>query len=318
MEYRVLGKTELFVSRLCFGTLTLGPLQANLSLEAGAELLAEALDGGINFWDTAELYDNYAYLRLAIQKAGSQPVIATKTYADSAAGASASLEKARREIDLDIIPIFMLHEQESALTLEGHRRALEYLCEARERGYIKAVGISCHTVAAVKAAIDLPELAVIHPIINYGGIGIKDGTVAEMVEAMRCAYDAGLGIYGMKVLGGGHLGATVEKAFKFALNLDCLHAMAVGMARRDELAVNIAYIQGLQPPVQAVTRLAGRKRLLKVENWCSGCGRCVERCPQGALALQGDKEMRADVDMEQCILCGYCGAACPDMCIKVF
>ncbi len=318
MEYRVLGKTELLVSRLCFGTLTLGPLQANLSLEAGADLLIEALDAGINFWDTAELYDNYAYLRLAMQRTGAQPVITTKTYADSAEGARASLEKARREMDLDIIPIFMLHEQESALTLEGHRQALEYLCEARERGYIKAVGISCHTVAAVKAAIHIPELAVIHPIINCRGIGIKDGTVAEMVEAMRCAYDEGLGVYGMKVLGGGHLGASVEEAFSFAINLDCLHAMAVGMASPDELAVNLAYLEGLLPPAQAVARLAGRKRRLKVEDWCGGCGRCVERCPQGALELQGDKEKRTVVNMEQCILCGYCGAACPEMCIKVF
>lgn len=313
-----MGKTELHVSRLCFGTLTVGPLQANLSLEAGADLLVEALDSGINFWDTAELYDNYAQLRLAIKKTGAQPVIATKTYAYSAAGAKNSLEKARREIDLDIIPIFMLHEQESALTLEGHRRALEYLCEARERGYIKAVGISCHTIAAVHAAIDISELSVIQPIINYGGIGIKDGTVAEMVEALRCAYDRGLGIYGMKVLGGGHLSGSVAEAFSFALNLDCMHAMAVGMACRDELTVNLCYMQGLQPPAQALTRLAARKRLLRVEDWCSGCGRCVEKCPQGALTLQGDMEKRAIVKMEQCILCGYCGAACPEMCIKVF
>ena len=307
----------MLVSRLCFGTLTLGPLQTNLSLEAGAELLAEALEAGINFWDTAELYDNYAYLRLALKKTGAQPVITTKTYAYTEVGAKDSLEHARRGLGLDIIPVFMLHEQESALTLEGHRPALEYLCEAREKGYIKAVGISCHTIAAVKAAVDFPELDVIHPIINYRGIGIKGGTVAEMVEAIRCAYVKGLGVYGMKVLGGGNLGATVEKAFSFALSLDCLHSMAVGMANRDELAVNLSYIQGLKPSPQVVTRLSGRKRRLKVEDWCNGCGSCVTKCPQKALALQGDQEKRAVVTLEHCILCGYCGAACPEMCIKM-
>lgn len=318
MDYCVLGKTDLLVSRLCFGTLTLGPLQANLPLEAGAELLIEALDKGINFWDTAELYRNYAYLRLALKKTGAQPVIVTKTYAYDAKGAKASLEKARHELDLDVIPVFMLHEQESALTLEGHRRALEYLCEARERGYIKAVGISCHTVAAVKAAIDFPELSVIHPIINYGGIGIKDGTVGEMIGAIRGAYESGLGLYAMKILGGGHLIGESENAFKFALKLDCLHAITVGMASRDELNVNLCYVQGIQPPEQAMKRLAGRKRRLKVENWCSGCGQCVIACPQGALTLTGHEKRSAFVNMERCIFCGYCGAACDEMCIKVF
>ncbi len=318
MDFCVLGKTGMLVSRLCFGTLTLGPLQANLPLEAGAELLIEALDKGINFWDTAELYRNYACLRLALKKTGAEPVIVTKTYAYDAKGAKASLEKARHELDLDVIPVFMLHEQESGLTLEGHRRALEFLSEARERGYIKAVGISCHTIAAVRAAIHFPELSVIHPLINYGGIGIKDGTAAEMIGAIRGAHEHGLGIYAMKILGGGHLSGAPEKAFKFALNLDCLHAIAVGMASRDELNVNLCYMQGLKPPAQAIKRLAGKKRRLKVETWCIGCGKCVAACPQRALALRGRAKKSAFVDMERCVLCGYCGAACDEMCIKVF
>lgn len=61
------------------------------------------------------------------------PVITTKTYAYDRKGALASLEKARREMDVDIIPIFMLHEQESALTLQGHKEALDFFGSKRER-----------------------------------------------------------------------------------------------------------------------------------------------------------------------------------------
>lgn len=315
----MLGKTKLHVSRLCFGTLTLSPLQTGLPLEQGAELLARGLAAGVNFWDTAEFYHNYAYLRLALKKTGAQPVIATKTYACDAAGAKAALEKARSEMDLDIIPIFMLHEQESALTLEGHRQALAYLCEAREQGYILAVGISCHTVAAVKAALEFPEIEVIHPLINYRGIGIKDGTAGDMVEAMGRAYQKGLGIYAMKVLGGGHLYSTAEQALSFVRNLDCLHSIAVGMATPEELDVNLAYMQGLQPAKESISRLAGRKRQLRIEEWCSGCGLCVTACSQGALSLQEEGgNFVAAANMERCIFCGYCGAACPEMCIKVY
>ncbi len=317
MEYRLLGKTGLKVSRLCFGTLTMGPLQANLSLEEGASLLVEAFSAGINFWDTAESYHNYPYLRLALKKIGSMPIIASRTYASNAAEAEASLEKARVELDLEVIPIFMLHEQESALTLEGHRPALEYLCAARERGLIQAVGISCHTVAAVKAAILFPELDLIHPLINYRGIGIKDGSAAEMLAAIETAYKYGLGIYGMKVLGGGHLNASAKEAISFALELECLHALAIGMASLDELTANLCYMQGKDPSEDTVARLSQTKRRLKIEDWCTGCGYCVEACPQGALVVEHSLG-RVVLRENCCILCGYCGAACPEMCLKIF
>ncbi len=319
MEYRLLGKTGLNVSRLCFGTLTLGPLQANLPLEQGAELLQKAYSCGINFWDTAELYFNYNYLRLALKKIKDLPVITTKSYAYNREGALASLEKARREMDLDVIPVFLLHEQESALTLQGHKEALDFFLESKERGLINAVGISCHTVAAVEAAVDFGCLDVIHTIVNFKGIGIKDGTIEEMLEAITRAHKSGLGIYAMKVLGGGHLIPEAEKAINFALSLEELDSLAVGIASPAELTVNLQYFEGIKPPEHIVRELARKKRRLKVEDWCTACGSCVENCPQQALFLENEGEhLRAAVDHSRCILCGYCGAYCSEFCLKIF
>jgi predicted aldo/keto reductase-like oxidoreductase len=319
LDYRYLGNTGLKVSRICFGTLTLGPLQAGLSLEEGAGLLVEAYRCGINFWDTAELYDNYPYLALALKDIRDLPVITTKTYAYTREGAAASLEKARRELNLDVIPIFLLHEQESALTLKGHRPALDYLIEAKQKGLVKAVGISTHHVAAVKAATELGCIDVIHPLINYKGVGIRDGTPGEMLAAIEAAFDRGIGIYGMKVLGGGHLLNTIEEAFSFARNLSCLHSFAVGMSSSEELRANLHYIQGTKPPEDILAGLAGKKRRLKIEDWCIGCGTCVSKCPQGALSLQEiNSSLRAVVDPLLCIFCGYCGAYCSEFCLKIY
>lgn len=319
MEYRVLGRTGLRVSRLCFGTLTLGPLQANLPLEQGAALLLEAAGHGVNFWDTAELYYNYNYLRLALKKMKDLPVITTKTYAYNREDARAALEKARQELDLDVIPIFMLHEQESALTLQGHKEALDFFLEAKGKGLVKAVGISTHNIAAVKAATDLDCLDVVHPLINFKGLGIKDGSAAEMLEAIALAHQSGLGVYAMKVLGGGHLIPEAEKAFQFILGLETLDALAVGISSSDDLEANLYYLQGRKPPEHLARKLADKKRFLQVEDWCVACGACVENCPQKALALQEvDGQLRAAVDHSRCILCGYCGAYCPEFCLKIF
>ena len=134
MEYRILGKTGIKVSRLCFGALTVGPLQANLPIEEGAAVLRYALENGVNFIDTAKLYKTYPYIKKALKGWDKPVVIASKSYDYTWEGMKKSLEEARIAIDRDYIDIFMLHEQESELTLEGHREALEYLVEAKEQG----------------------------------------------------------------------------------------------------------------------------------------------------------------------------------------
>ncbi len=312
-----LGSSGLKVSELCFGTLPMSPLQANLALEEGAELLAEAFFRGIVFWDTAEFYDNYSYLKLAIKRTKALPVIATKTYAYSEKGAQASLENARRALDLDIIPIVLLHEQESALTLKGHQDAFNYLLKAKEKGLIQAVGISSHTVAAVKAAIDFPGIDVIHPIINFRGIGIQDGTLEEMLQAVALAERKGIGVYAMKILGGGHLIQEAPQAIDLFRSLDFIHACAIGMTSLEELEANLALIKGEKLTPQLQEYIAQKKRTIKIEDWCTGCNNCIKHCPQEALFFD-QLTSQARVDLNRCVLCGYCGAYCPDFCIKIF
>src|SRR5690554_6223010 len=117
LEYRYLGQTGLLVSRLCFGSLTMGPMQANLSVQTGGRLLEAAFAMGVNFIDTAESYDNYGHIRWALDRGWSQKVhVATKCYATTAEEMRLSVERALQELGRDYIDIFLLHEQESSLT----------------------------------------------------------------------------------------------------------------------------------------------------------------------------------------------------------
>lgn len=314
MQRVQLSARDLSVSRLLFGTLTLGPLQRNLSPERGAELLCYARSLGVDFIDTAEYYRTYPHIKEALRVTPDFKVC-TKSYAYDVDGAKRSVELAQEGIGRERIDIFLLHEQESEYTLRGHWDAMEYYCRLREAGIIGLVGLSTHHVAAVKATLQRPEIDVVFSIINRQGMGIVDGTRHEMESALTEIHETGRGVLAMKALGGGHLIPERRVALQYMLALKSVDAVALGMQSEAEIDFNVAFFEGREPVSSIAEETAKTKRALVVQDWCEGCGRCVSRCQQGALFLAKGK---AVVDSERCVLCGYCGGICPQFCLKVF
>lgn len=315
MDYRQLGKTGLRVSRLCFGSLTIGPLQAKLTVEEGAKVIADAFDRGVNFIDTAKLYETYPYIKRALQLANNKSIIvSSKSYDYTYEGMRDSVKEALEGMGLKKIGIFSLHEQESKLTLRGHEDALRYLSDAKKAGIIEAVGVSTHAIEVVDAICNMENIDVVHPIMNKNGLGIIDGNIETMLKAINNANKSGKGIYAMKVLGGGNLMGEATECFNFALNNRDVHAIAVGMQTLDEVSANLDIFEGRQPNSELIERLGSRSKRLHIDNWCEGCGRCVEACMNKALNL---KKGKAVVDEKKCVLCGYCSAYCPLFCIKI-
>lgn len=313
LQKRQLGKSGLWVSPLCFGALTIGPLQNNTPLAEGAAIIRRALELGVNFIDTAQLYGTYEHIRLALVGWTGDVVIASKSYACDRDGMRESLEECLDRLGRNSISLFMLHEQESALTLKGHRQALEYLVEARERGIIKAAGLSTHTPEGVRAGAYSPEIDVISPLYNTGGIGLF-GNQGQMLDAILEARSLGKGIYGMKPLGGGHLIENAGTALRQLLELRAFDSIAVGMKSIDEVEYNVRVFSGEVPPDSLAARIKGTSRKLHIEDWCTGCGECAGVCGFDAMTVV---DGRAHNRPERCVLCGYCGAACPEFAIKV-
>ena len=347
-QYRILSPRLPKVSRLAFGSLTVGPLQADLCPERAGEILAYAFDRGVNFLDTAQYYRNYPHIRAGLKRAkhGDDVVISSKAYVWDKPGTIAAVDEARRALDRDCIDIFMLHEQESIHTLRGHKEALDTLFDLRERGVIRAVGISTHHVAAIEGALTLADegtpLDVVHPLYNMAGIGIADGTESDMANALTRLHDRGCGVFGMKSLGGGHLFRQAREAFRFVLDKPFIDAVAVGMQSEAEVDANLALFADLDVPEGAAAAI-GREKRLHIEEYCEGCGACVRRCPAGALTL-ADAPAEADenpydhvnafaaeagiaeqaarkhavCDPDKCVLCGYCTGVCPVFALKVY
>lgn len=315
METRFLGNTGLEVSRLCFGGLTVGPLQANLTPEEGAKVIIEAFNRGVNFIDTAELYETYAHIHEALKVIPrDEYIIASKSYAWSRETAEQSFIKACKEMGTDYLDVFMLHEQESEHTLRGHWEAMEYFLERKEKGDIRAVGLSTHYVAGVEAAIQTPEIQVVHPILNKSGLGIQDGSLDDMTDALKRFKARGGGIFGMKPLGGGNLLATVDECFEYVLGLDYVDSIAVGMQRVSEVIANTTRFSGGVIPPEIQGQLRNTPRRLHIDDWCIACEACVKKCNSDAIHVVDGK---AIVDHGKCVLCAYCSAVCPEFCIKV-
>lgn len=361
MKTRLLGRSNISVSRLCFGSLTVSPSQADLSPLAGGELIAYALDHGVNFIDTAQMYQTYPHIKAALTNISSKPVISSKTYAWNWGDAWAAVDEARRELDLDYIDIFLLHEQESVMTMHGHAEALKGLLDLRDKGVIGAVGISTHAIEPVRAMTqaisnnlsDLwqefdpgpwREADIIHPLLNKSGIGLLDGSAFDMRVAVKEAADAGLGIYGMKMFGGGHLLSDFGQAVAYSLSQNWIASYAVGMQSFQEVDANIKLFERyedyereqqnenrdvsdgdfsgvFEEETEIIVDLnrfsTGQdNRHLIVSDWCTGCGSCLERCKSDALSIN-PLTNKVVVDHSRCTLCSYCASACRDFVLKI-
>ncbi len=271
----------------------------------------QAYGMGINFFDTAEFYNVYPYLKQIAQSPNA--VIGGRSYAYDESGITRSLETYRRGLGRDVVDIFGLHEQESGLTLKGHGGALKALAKAKSRGQVRAVSVSTHYVQCVRAAAMCDEIDIIFAILNVEGLGIVDGTRQDMEDALAFARQTGKGIYLMKALGGGHLYNRALEALTYVRDFPYKDSVCLGIRTFSELEFALKCFLGenIEPDLVSRTRA---KRKLVVADWCEGCGLCVERCGFGAMSIRNGK---ACADLSKCMLCGYCARVCPHFCIKV-
>ena len=315
MKKYSLGKTGIKVTELCFGALPIGPLQANISVEEGAELIRAALERGINFIDTAEAYKTYPHIKKALEGYNKEVIIATKSGAKTYKNMEESIKNALESMALTYIDIFLLHASKTTPSVFEERvGALQCLNDYKTKGTIRAIGISTHMIEIVKRAAEIKEIDIVFPIINMLGIGVVGGSVQDMIKAISEAHKEGKGLYVMKALGGGHLINQLEEAFNFVRNIQGISSIAVGMINTEELELNLKIFNDEKIPQELLSQKIKPSKRLFISRFCKGCGTCVKACPNNALSLKNGK---AVVDHKLCILCGYCNPVCPEFAIRL-
>ena len=311
MKKRQLGSTGIAVTPIGFGVLTIGRNQLNLPLEEGSAVLRHGLERGIELLDTAQYYETYPYIREVLRGGSYDPVIVTKSYQSGFSGMTEAIEEARREMDRDVIDVFLLHEVRSEKDFEERAGAWECLLKARENRVIKAVGVSTHHVDVADAIARNHEADVIFPLINLAGLGIRkanaSGTREEMEQAIRTAADNGKGVLAMKVFGGGLLLDRYQDAYRYASSLYGVASSMVGFGSIEEVDRMIELVEGTLASEYSPD-LSG-KRIRIDQSDCIACYACKDRCPNAAIFI--NEKGLAEIDANCCLSCGYCGPVCP-------
>jgi Predicted oxidoreductases of the aldo/keto reductase family len=235
----VLGKTGIRVSRLAMGTGTVGfgggSNQTRLGSNPFTRLLLDGYhDNGLSFFDTADSYGSHPNVAAAVkQLPRDKVVIMTKSDTRDAAGMRRDLERYRRELGTEMIDIVLVHCAIVGDWTTRYRGVMDVLSEAKQKGTIRAHGVSCHSIEALRAAAASPwvevDLVRLNPIGSH--MDADPDTVIKVIKQMRAD---GKGIIGMKILGQGDLRDRPAEAIRYALSTGVLDAMTIGAESRKE------------------------------------------------------------------------------------
>jgi aryl-alcohol dehydrogenase-like predicted oxidoreductase len=227
-----LGHTGIEVSRVAMGSGTRGWMHQSDQTRMGptqlTTLLRYGFDHGLTFWEAADQYGSHPFLAAALKGVDrSKVTILSKTTARDAVGIARDVERFRRELQTDYIDILLLHAVTDADWTQHMKGAMDALSEAKQKKLIRAHGLSCHSIRALRAAAEAPWVDVGLSRINPAGIAMdeKPSVVIPVLEKMK---GAGKGVLGMKIFGQGELSDEPDRALRHAAQLECLDAFTIG------------------------------------------------------------------------------------------
>jgi aryl-alcohol dehydrogenase-like predicted oxidoreductase len=262
-ERVALGKTKLNVSRFCLGTGVRGGNRESNHTRMGKQkfeaLIRESHDRGVQMFDLADLYGTHPYVIPALQgiERDKFQVVTKIWFRDGGIpekerpNADVVVERFLRELKTDYIDLVLLHCVVSPKWPEELRQQMDLLAKLKEKGVIRAHGVSCHSLEALAACATEPWVDSVHTRINPYGVKM-DGPADQVVPVLKRIHAAGKGVVGMKIIGEGEFRNSEEKrdaSVKFVLGLGCVDVLNVGCE-------NIGEVNDLAARVKRVERAA--------------------------------------------------------------
>jgi len=244
-----LGKTGIQTSVVGMGTGSNGVRRSSRQLRLGqaafTRLIRHGIDRGLRYVDAADQYGTHIFVREALKGVPREKLfIQTKTRALNAEVAKVDLERFRQELGTDYIDSLLMHAMGSETWPADMRPVMDVLADAKEKKIVRAVGISCHGIAPLRASTRCDWLDnQLAPINPFGAV--MDAPQDEYLQCFKALDDQGKGVIGMKLFACGRH-ATREERFeslKFVLGQGCIDAFPIGFESPEQIDDVLAMIE---------------------------------------------------------------------------
>ena len=317
MEYTVLGKTGLKISRVGFGGI---PIQ-RVNREQAKPLIARLMQEGVNYIDTARGYTvSEEYLGYALEGLRDKFILATKSMARTKQAMEKDISISLQNLRTDYIDLYQIHNPsgKDLQQVMAPGGALEALQEAKATGKIGHIGITLHSVDLFKEALELPWVETI--MFPYN---IVETQAEELIT--RCA-EKNIGFICMKPLAGGAL-ENAPLAIRFIMQNPNVSVVIPGMAEEKEITQNIAAALDKAPLAEGEKEEISHIRNTLGTEFCRRCNYCAPCTAginiSGAILFEGyfnrydlkdwayDRYMAMSVRADACVDCGVCESRCP-------
>lgn len=317
MEYTVLGKTGLKISRLGFGGIPIQRVDAAVT----RELVKAMAEKGMNYIDTARGYTvSESYLGEALEGLREKFVLATKSMARTKEAMAADVETSLKNLRTDYIDLYQIHnpnmEQLEQVIAAGG--ALEALQEAKAAGKIGHIGLTAHSLEVFAKALELDWVETIMFPYNI--------VETQAADLMKKCTEKGIGFIDMKPLAGGAI-EDATLALRFICANPDVTVVIPGMFDLQEIEQNLAAAEDKTPLTAAELEKMEEIRTQLGNHFCRRCNYCAPctvgiNIPsvflfQGYLDRYGLGDWAKDrygamaVKASACIGCGACEKRCP-------
>lgn len=315
MEKMILGKTNIEITRMGYGAL---PIQ-RIDMEPATELLRQAYEAGVKFFDTARAYsDSEEKLGKALSDVREEIVIATKTHGKNVEEVREHLNISLEKLQTDYIDIYQFHNMKFVPTPDSEDGMYNELVKAKEQGKIRHIGITTH-------GIDIAEKAVDSGLYDTVQFPLSLISSERDLALIARAKNKNVGIIAMKALAGGLID-NAKAAFIFMRKYENLVPIW-GIQHKWELDEFVEY--EMNPPELDEEYKAIIKKYQDelAGDFCRGCGYCMP-CPVGIpintaarmslllrravfqnfLTTEWQEEMNK---INDCLHCNQCVERCP-------
>jgi aryl-alcohol dehydrogenase-like predicted oxidoreductase len=322
--YRILGKTGLKVSAVGSG----------VGITPDPEVIARAIDLGVNYFDTARGYGNGESERItgaALKGKRNRVVLASKTDARTKADVLKDMEASLKALETDYLDVFHLHSRDTPDTITDE--AVEACLELKRQGKARFIGVSAHDIhAVVDKVLQVGKFDVVQTTYSYAlKAPFREAAIAKL-------HDAGLGVVAMKVI----IAVAGFVPRDIPLKDEGPLAAVKWVLLNPAISTTVPYVKNiaeLEMNVRAMTEAytPGDEKMLYVRSekirplYCRMCYECKGRCPNGVpvtdelrflayhdfggsygQALENFMSLPHAIRSVRCSDCASCAVECPN------